>query len=64
MLDHSHVSGEAEKLPQRLLDATRGTKPGWGSIGVVTLDPHERSIGDRLGADGVVGTEVAVAGAL
>jgi hypothetical protein len=32
------------------------------SIGVVTLDPPERSIGARLGAGGVVGTEVAVAG--
>jgi hypothetical protein len=28
-----------------------------GSSGVVTLDPHERSIGDRLGTCGVMGTE-------
>jgi hypothetical protein len=33
------------------------------SIGVVTLDPPERSIGDRLGAGGVVGTEVDVGSA-
>ena len=45
-----------------MVDATRGTKPGRGSIGVVTLDPPERSIGDRQGAGGVVGPEVAVAG--
>jgi hypothetical protein len=32
-----------------------------GSIGVVTLDPPERSIGSRLGAGGVVGTKVDVA---
>jgi hypothetical protein len=31
------------------------------SIGVATLDHRERSIGDRGGACGVVGTEVAVA---
>jgi len=31
-------------------------------MGVVTLDPPERSIGDHLGAGGVVGTEVDVAG--
>jgi hypothetical protein len=46
--------------------AIGGRDPGHetrlGSIGVVTLDPHERSIGDRLGVGGVVGTEVAVAG--
>jgi hypothetical protein len=43
------------------LDAIRGAKPGWGSIDVVTLDPHERSIGRRLLACGVVRTEVAAA---
>jgi hypothetical protein len=31
-----------------------------GSIGVVTLDPPKRFIGDRLGVGGVVGTEVDV----
>jgi hypothetical protein len=31
-------------------------EPRLGSIGVVTLDPRERFIGDRLGAGGVVGT--------
>jgi hypothetical protein len=58
MVDLSHVLGEAEKLPQRLLEATCDTNPGRGASASPPLVPHERSIGDRLLACGDVGPRI------